>query len=179
MKNSKPLPSLERLHQLLLLDPSSPSGLRWKVTVGPKATAGKIAGSPSGRKNSGRSWGVQIDKDRFLAHRIVYFMHHGISPGQNQIDHRDGNVNNNHPENLRLADFSLNSRNKPALRNNISGYRGIYKIKDQKRTKPYRCKIWLSSEKEITKYFKTLEEAIEQRKMWEEEYFPGVYAREN
>ena len=175
MAQYRPLPPFGRLHELLFLDPSSPSGLRRKVTVSSNAAAGTVAGTPG---SGGGYWQIQIDKKLFRAHRIVYFMHYGVDPGKGCIDHKNGDKSDNSIDNLRLVDQSINRRNKKARTDNILGCRGVHKMKDHRRAKPYRSCIWLSSGKQMYKYFETLEEAIEQRKAWEAEYFPGIYLRE-
>ena len=160
----------------MFLVPSSPSGLRRKVTVSSNAAAGTVAGTPG---SGGGYWQVQIDKKLFRAHRIVFFMHHGVDPGKGCIDHKDGNPTNNSIDNLRLVDHSINMRNLKSRGHGKSGHRGVHEMKDCRRAKPYRSYIRLSPGKEMYKYFSTLEEAIEQRKAWEAEFFPGVYLRED
>ena len=175
MANYRPLPPLEKLHELFLLDPSSPSGLRRKVTVASSATAGSVAGSPTGNGY----WYICIDGKKFQAHRITYFMYHGLDPRKGCIDHKDGNPSNNSIDNLRLVDQSINRRNAKTRIDNALGCRGVFKKKDHFRTKPYMSYIKSSSGKLMCKYFEILEDAIEQRKAWEAEYFPGIYLRED
>ena len=175
MEQYRSLPPLERLHEVFLLDSSSPSGLRWKVTVASRAVAGSVAGSLGNRGY----WQVCIDKKKFVAHRIVFFMHHGVDPRENQIDHKNGDKSDNSIDNLRLVDQSINMRNRKTRTDNALGCRGVRKGKDYFRTKTYESYMNLGSGKHIYKYFSTLEEAIEQRKAWEAEFFPGVYLRED
>jgi hypothetical protein len=176
MANYRPLPPLERLHEVFLLDSSSPSGLRWRVTMGSRATAGGVAGHLNVEQGY---WYIKIDKKRFQAHRIAYFMYYGVDPKEKQIDHKNGDKSDNFIENLRLVSQSVNMRNLNARGHGKSGHRGVHEMKDCRRAKPYRSYIKLSSGKEMYKYFETLEDAIEQRKAWEAEYFPGIYLRED
>ena len=175
MANYRPSPPLERLHEVLILDSSSPSGLRWKVAKGRRVKTGSVAGTLRGDGY----WYIKIDKKLFLAHRIVYFMHHGVDPGENQVDHKNGDKSDNSINNLRLVDRSINMRNTRLRTNNSLGLRGVRKMKDCRRTKPYESHIQLSPGKRMSKCFETLEEAIEQRKAWEQELFPDVYLRED
>ena len=145
------------------------------MTVTSNAAAGSVAGCLG---NKGY-WHIRIDKKLFRAHRIVFFMHHGVDPGKGCIDHKDGNPTNNSIDNLRLVDQSINRRNMKTQINNALGCRGVCKMKDRFRTKPYRSFIESSAGKQISKCFETLEDAIEQRKAWEQELFPDVYLRED
>jgi hypothetical protein len=174
MSKHKALPCLERLHELLILDPSSPSGLRWKCTRSTRVKSGSVAGGQRSRKY----WRVRIDKEYFSVHRIVYFMYHGVDPGASEIDHKNGDKGDNSIENLRLVDHSTNIRNQRAITDTISGHRNILKLKVGPSGKPFKCQF-KSPVGSLSKRFKTLEEAIAQRKAWEEEYFPGVYLRED
>jgi len=144
--------------------------------MGSRATAGSVAGCLDVEQGY---WRTRIDKRLFHVHRIIYYMHYGIEPGNKQIDHKNGDKSDNFIENLRLVDRSINMRNMKTQGNNALGCRGVHEMKDCRRAKPYRSYIRLSPGKEMYKYFSTLEEAIEQRKAWEAEFFPGVYLRED
>ena len=61
----------------------------------------------------------------YLAHRVVWEMHHGPIPKGKMIDHIDGDQINNRIENLRLADNSQNQFNSGLKVNNTSGFRGV------------------------------------------------------
>ena len=54
---------------------------------------------------------VCISGKRYTAHRVIFYIHTGINPGELFIDHADGNRHNDLPENLRLATQSQNSVN--------------------------------------------------------------------
>jgi hypothetical protein len=66
---------------------------------------------------------VTIDKKQYLAHRIIYLMHHGEMP--EMIDHADRNVKNNYIENLREADATKNRMNGRHWRPAKSGCRNV------------------------------------------------------
>ncbi|CAB5187249.1 putative NHN endonuclease [uncultured Caudovirales phage] len=80
---------------------------------------GKPCGSPSGNGYIK----ITIGEKQYLAHRIIYLMHHKHLP--NVIDHIDGNTNNNKIENLRESDDSTNQMNSKIRSSNTSGYRNV------------------------------------------------------
>ena len=66
-------------------------------------------GTKTGRENSNGYTQVGVDGVYFMAHRIIWEMHHGlIKPGMH-IDHIDFNKANNRIENLRVVDMKENS----------------------------------------------------------------------
>jgi len=114
----KPLPTQERLHQLF--EYSVVTGhLRWKV--GPYA--GKLT---STRLHPNGYFRVNVDKEGFLAHRIIWKLITGQEPSNVDIDHIDGVRNNNSWHNLRLASRSQNLSNCKRHRDNSSGYKGVH-----------------------------------------------------
>lgn len=70
---------------------------------------------------------ICIDKFNYLAHRLAWYMHHGVSP-IGVIDHIDGNKSNNKISNLRLGTHGQNLQNlKTARVDNFSGFLGVAK----------------------------------------------------
>lgn len=68
---------------------------------------------------------IRIDGSLFYLHRLVWIYHNGdIS---NEIDHIDGNPENNLLGNLREATHRQNLTNVAKLSNNKSGFRGVSK----------------------------------------------------
>lgn len=57
-------------------------------------------------------------------HRLILNAPHGT-----EVDHRDGNGLNNTRDNLRLAVGGQNKHNRGPLRNNKSGYKGVWQTK--------------------------------------------------
>ena len=82
------------------------------------------AGKKAGYINSKGYIYVNIDKKRYLSHRIIWALVHGNWP-KNQIDHIDGNPSNNRLENLREATNQENNRNKSLQKNNTSDVTGV------------------------------------------------------
>lgn len=83
--------------------------------------AGTVAGSEYGsdyRK-------LTLNGRSFPAHRITYYIAHGVDPGEHEVDHRDGDRRNNRVGNLRLATRSENACNGAVLARNTSGIKGV------------------------------------------------------
>ena len=101
---TKPLPSLERVKELLDYNPLT-GKFTWKITRGPKP-----AGSTAGQR-----WvtyiRIKIDGKQYSAHRIAWLMITGEDPGDMIVDHIDCDKQNNRADNLRLANASQNSIN--------------------------------------------------------------------
>lgn len=135
-----------KLRELLEIDPTSPSGLRWKVGRRGKARAGSPAGHL--HKSNGY-WEVRLDGKSYLAHRLIWVLVHDEDPSDHQIDHIDGKRGNNDPANLRLATHGENQHNEGLRRSNTSGHKGV--------SRQSRCVSWLGRVKlhgkEITKLF--------------------------
>jgi hypothetical protein len=135
MPKFKPLPPLERLHELLEVVEIPPdkygvwSGLVWKVDRAGNAKAGSVAGSPNSiaKKNDRSDWRVGIEGTLYLVSRVIYYMTCGEDPGDKEVDHKDQNWLNNNKWNLRLdVEGSIQQINIPVYRNNTSGVMGVY-----------------------------------------------------
>lgn len=57
------------------------------------------------------------------AHRLIFMLHHGYMP--QEVDHINGDRQDNRIENLRAADRSQNQCNRGHLASNTSGYPGV------------------------------------------------------
>ena len=66
-------------------------------------------GTITGRKNSKGYIQVGVDGTYFMAHRIIWEMHHGYLKAGMHIDHIDFNKENNRIENLRAVEMKQNS----------------------------------------------------------------------
>lgn len=74
-------------------------------------------------------------------------------------DHKDGNKLNDRRGNLRICIKAENNRNRGLLRNNTSGYIGVWKRKEKWRKKVWAVEIHINNKKKYIGSFLTKEEA--------------------
>lgn len=98
-------PNAHRPEDVWRLDPTSPSGLVYKMARG-KRRVGEIA---CGTVVEGYHRG-ELNGRKYRAHRVVFFLTHGWWPAE--VDHIDGNGLNNAPDNLRAVDKQTNMHNR-------------------------------------------------------------------
>jgi hypothetical protein len=79
----------------------------WRVSTGRRVKAGSTAGTLHKRGYTH----IQINGNKFLAHRLVWFVTYGKFP-VGVIDHVDGNPSNNRIENLRDVTRKVNQQNR-------------------------------------------------------------------
>lgn len=108
----------ERLKEVLTYDPTT-GIFRWSEKPRSGVTAGAIAGihGPTGYR-------IRVDRTSYKAHRLVYLYIHGFLP-EGEIDHRNGNPNDNRLSNLRLATHAENMGNAKRRADNTSGRKGV------------------------------------------------------
>lgn len=149
-RRPRPLPSLDRLHELF--QPCFMRGeLRWRKTSR-TAKTGTPAGSLS---HDGRYAIVGIDRKSYFVHRVLYAMYHKMDPGKDvQIDHVDGDSLDNRVGNLRLATPAENRQNSKVGR---VGLKGAYRVKNA--TNPWASHIHAHGERHYLGVFKTEQEA--------------------
>ena len=115
-------------NEYLIYDPTSRTGLRWKVDVlsgKHMATVKYKVGDVAGGKTSTGYFTVMVKGHRTVAHRVIWEMLNGCIAGDTFIDHIDGNKGNNSIDNLRLVTQSENCRNRVKQSNNSSGVTGV------------------------------------------------------
>jgi hypothetical protein len=108
----------EYLASLFSYDPETGRITRL-VTRGYQALAGDVIDC----LHSAGYFHLSLDGKRLLAHRLAYFLHTGQTP--QEVDHHDGDKQNNKFSNLRPATSSLNKYNVPRKRTNLSGFKGV------------------------------------------------------
>lgn len=105
-----------------VLDYQSETGeLLWAVAKGCRVRAGHVAGY----LNCTGYVYVKIDGSLYLAHRLVWLIHHNRWP-EDQIDHINGDKSDNRVENLREATNAENHQNKTSRINSSSRFVGVY-----------------------------------------------------
>jgi hypothetical protein len=114
-----------RLRSVLSYDCST-GGFYWAVTLSPFAQAGSIAGHV--RADGYRA--ISIDNHLYLAHRLAWLYVTGEWP-EDQIDHVDGERDNNCFQNLREASKSLNNINQRVRSDSACGLKGVQKHKNK------------------------------------------------
>jgi len=120
----------------------------WKKNIR-KILVGCIAGTVD--RNKYRR--ININHQRYLAHRLAWFYMTGDWPEQ-YIDHINHNRDDNRFSNLRLATKSENSRNAKRNKNNTSGYKGV-----SKKGNKFIAQIWVDYKRINLGLFDTAEQA--------------------
>lgn len=89
-----------------------------------KSRGGKVANSICGRIDTSGHRQITINNRSYLAHRIAIFIKNGSWP-KNQIDHINGNKDDNRIINLRECSASQNQQNSKKRIDNKSGVKGV------------------------------------------------------
>ena len=97
--------------------------LTWKINPSKALKAGQVAGYTDKRNKKGYVW-VRYKGTLYLAHRIVWLLHHGEWP-DGQIDHINHNGFDNRISNLRVVSDAENKRNTSKSSRNKSGHLGV------------------------------------------------------
>lgn len=92
----------------------------WKISPHHTVEVGSVAGGTNQRGYRRH----KIKNKHFIAHRLAWFYVYGVWP-KNELDHINGNKEDNRIANLREATRSQNQNNMPKKRNNTSGYKGV------------------------------------------------------
>jgi hypothetical protein len=100
---------------------------------------------------------IMVNRTRYAAHRLAWFYFYGMWPKE-QIDHRDGNKDNNAISNLREATNGQNNANGRKYRNYADLPKGVTKVSG-KISKPYRGQIRAGGKQFHLGYFATAEDA--------------------
>jgi hypothetical protein len=163
----KPLPLLGNLKEYLKLDLKSPTLLIWIKSPSPYVKIGNPAGSLNATKTK---MIIKFGGDKYMLHRIVYYLHYEINPEQCHVDHIDRNPLNNNPNNLRIATASQNQSNKmgKSIINSTSKYKGVSYFKE---TKSWKTTIQKEGKSFHGGYFKTEKDAAKKYNELAIEYF--------
>jgi len=160
----RPLPPLEELKEFLDYNPDT-GIFTWIKKPNRRVKVGQVAGTMTS-KGYVR---IQFKDIRYLAHRLAYYMYHGVDPLENLVDHKYGHNSNNNIKNLRLATNPQNGRNRVNLpSNNTSGVIGVYW---DKTVKKWRATLMLNGKRKNLGYFINKEDAVKARKEGAIKYF--------
>lgn len=142
--------TLERLKELLEYDPETGIFL-W---IG-KSNTKTIIGTVAGTTDVNGYVRVQIDRVKYLLHRLAWLYTHGAWPSE-FIDHINGIRNDNRISNLREANSTQNNRNAKLNSRNASGYKGVGYIR---KLKKYAARIYIKGKCIYIGFFDTPLEA--------------------
>lgn len=154
----KKLPAQEYLSSLF---DYKEGALYWRIRKAYKTKVGDLVGHVN---NHGYRT-VIIDGKTYRCSRIVWKMVNGVEP-IGDIDHIDGNRDNNSIENLRDIKKALNSRNRKTPKTNKSGVIGVSWNKNLKK---WHAQCYLNKKRKHLGFFKVLEEAKRAREIFERE----------
>lgn len=109
----------------LVIDHTSPSGLRWSDTV-----SKRYAGKPVGCLGANGYYHFRYKQKAYSVHRVILEKHLGRNLGKDEVvDHIDGNPLNNALSNLRVCSRSQNGMNSKG-RKSSTGIKGVRLRKD-------------------------------------------------
>lgn len=109
----------DRLREVLDYEPQS-GLLRWKLSIGKRIKAGRPVGNLAA---NGRIY-FQIDGERLLAHRAVWFLHYGVWPKEN-LSARNGDYTDLRIDNFEELDAQQVALKGGGKRPGISGVPGV------------------------------------------------------
>lgn len=125
---------------------------------------------PVGNANGQGYIEISINRKKFQAHRLAWFLSKGRWP--EEVDHINHNISDNRLLNLREVTHSENQHNQKIHKNNTTGVHGV---SYSKRDKKYEAHIRLNGKSIFLGYFFDLDKAKKARQEAETKYF-GEFA---
>jgi len=110
----------EKLRELFDYNPETGVFTRL-VRMGQRGKAGAVVGSP----DTNGYLRVMVQGKKYRLHRLAFLFMEGYFP-ENQVDHKNGIVDDNSWENLREVSTACNQQNCKMSKNNKSGFNGVY-----------------------------------------------------
>lgn len=161
----------EKLKLLVAYDPIT-GQMWWKA----KPNRNIRIGQPIGRANCWGHMSFGMNGKTLMVHRVAWFLYYGEWP-VNQIDHINGDKQDNRISNLRDVPQRINMQNQiSAHKNNISGFLGVIYRPD--RPKKWRASIKVNGKNISLGYYDTPEKAhavyLDAKKTFHEEHFKSL-----
>ena len=128
--------------------------LYWKPRLMTRNRPSTKANLKAGNKSGHGYLVININKQKYYAHQIIFLMFHGYIP--QIVDHIDCDSLNNKIENLRHATKAENAYNSKIRKDNTSGVKGLVW---NKRAKLRMARIYVQKKSINLGYFKDFEEA--------------------
>jgi len=178
----KEFPPMERLLEAMSFCPLSGNAY-WKQR--PEHHFPKGWSSTWNKRYSGKKAGTisayqylrcAFDKSVYPIHRLMWYVHNGGIPAGYEIDHINGNRQDNRLKNLRLVTDHQNAMNKGMSKRNTSGITGVYWHVTRKK---WMAKIRVNDKLLSLGQYSKKDEAISARKQAEETYFGKFKRQEN
>jgi hypothetical protein len=142
----------EQLRHVLDYDPDT-GVFTWRVNSSNRAPAGSVAGNLDSKGYQR----IGVLGHQYRSQRLAWLHVHGKWP-DGEIDHKNNNPLDNRIENLRDCTSQQNKANRGKNKNNATGLKGVYLVKDSK-TKPYGAAITVDRRSISLGKFSTAEEA--------------------
>jgi len=148
------MPPYDELSKHLKYDPNAGTGT-WLVSLNSRAPVGALAGC-----YDGKYWSIRYKQNKYLAHRLFWYLQTKKDPKCLTVDHIDQNKTNNKFCNLRLATRAQQQHNIFANKSNTTGTRGTFWIESRQK---YEARISFHGKVFFLGRFKTLDQAVAAR----------------
>ena len=170
---NKAMPSIEYLRECF--DMNESGLLTWKSRpshhfvndVAERRWNSTYAGKPAGHVGKDGYMVVTLLEHRYRVHRVVFALANNDDPADCMVDHTDGDILNNTPENLRKASNTENQFNQKIAARNVSGVKGV--LWDKKAAQ------WRASIRHNGKRFQKNFRSIDEAAAWADEVRRGVH----